>query len=173
MTEHPDAGRIDGIMKARAAALALRPEAPETDGGEYLEFELSGKRFALPFAGLRGVVAAGRWTPIPGAPEPVMGILEHRGTIVPVIDLRPALGLRADAPSRASRMIVLDGDGSPLGVYADRVAGVRTRRRSEVKPAGVAGSGIPGMVCGLADDGTLVLDAASLLALPSVATGHA
>jgi purine-binding chemotaxis protein CheW len=64
---------------------------------QLLTFELDETRFAIPLDAVREVLRAVAVTPLPGAPEVVMGVIDVRGEIVPVFDLRARLG----EPSRA------------------------------------------------------------------------
>lgn len=77
--------------------------------------------YALPGACIREVT---RWrapTPVPGAPAVIPGIINQRGSIVPVVDLRIALGLPASAPERSTRFVVLHHETMLLALLVDAV----------------------------------------------------
>ena len=56
--------------------------------GAWLGFSLKGQRYAVSLASVREVIRPGGITPVPGAPEDVLGIVNLRGQIVPVLDGR-------------------------------------------------------------------------------------
>jgi purine-binding chemotaxis protein CheW len=62
--------------------------------GHFLVFWLDGQRFALPVAAVGRVLRAVEVTPLPQSPELVLGIINVRGKVVPVVDLRRRCGLR-------------------------------------------------------------------------------
>ncbi len=62
--------------------------------GHFLIFWLDGQRFALPVAAVQRVLRAVEVTPLPQSPELVLGIINVRGKVVPVVDLRRRCGLR-------------------------------------------------------------------------------
>ena len=76
---------------------------------------------ALPIADLREVVRWRAFTPVPGAPPVLPGVISHRGVVLPVADLRVALGLPAAAPTRATRYVLIAYDGIDLALHVDAV----------------------------------------------------
>lgn len=88
-----------------------------------LSFSSGHRVFFLPAAQVREVIGQRRLTPIPQAPASLLGLVNVRGTAVPVLSLGVLLGKKA---GRAARIILLDGD-TPLGVAVDSVAAVATR----------------------------------------------
>ncbi|MCX7790629.1 MAG: chemotaxis protein CheW [Chloroflexaceae bacterium] len=65
-----------------------------------------------------------RWrapTPVPGAPAVIPGIINQRGSILPVVDLRIALGLPASAPERSTRFVVLYHETVAMALLVDAV----------------------------------------------------
>src|SRR6201989_2216916 len=90
--------------------------------GAWLGFSLKGQRYALSLTSVREVIRPGDITPVPGAPDDVLGIVNLRGQIVPVLDDRRRFGLegRIDAAEEdAQRVIVFDDSGSIVGMRID------------------------------------------------------
>jgi purine-binding chemotaxis protein CheW len=110
---------------ARAAATRLgKHEAEEAAGflRELLIFGLEGSDYAIPVERIREIVRMRSLTPVPRAPDWLLGVIALRGEIVEVIDLRKRLSLVASPPDRSSRVIVLHGDGERVtGVLVDSV----------------------------------------------------
>jgi purine-binding chemotaxis protein CheW len=87
-------------------------------------FEVGGHRYALPAADVREVVRAVTIVPLPGGPAIVEGVVDVRGTLVPVLDIRARFGLPA-APVSLSDVLVLASDGTRLvALRADAVTGL-------------------------------------------------
>jgi len=69
---------------------------------------LGGRAFAVDVLDAREVVVLDAITPVPGAPAPLVGVMNLRGTALPVIEVRPLLGLPVRGALRA--LVVADGD---------------------------------------------------------------
>jgi purine-binding chemotaxis protein CheW len=94
------------------------------DDEELLVFELEGVSLALPASRVDEVLRAAALLPLPTAPPVVMGLLDLRGAPVPVLDLRPRLGLPA-RPLRASEhFVVFRALGRQLALRVDRALDV-------------------------------------------------
>lgn len=80
-------------------------------------------------------------TPVPHAPEVVRGVINLRGEVVTVIDLRTVLGLGETAISKSARNIVVNSKGEQIGLLVDRIADVVRARTNELErpPANVGG----------------------------------
>ena len=87
-------------------------------------FSLGGLGVAVDVAQAREVVVLDRYTAIPGAPDAVLGVTNLRGSIMPVVEVRPLLGLPARPPAPGAMAIVLvDGDWR-AALAIDRVLGL-------------------------------------------------
>ncbi len=99
-------------------------------GLEVLTFDLGGERFAIEATSVREIVDLLPETSVPGAPALVDTVVNHRGRIVPVADLRAAFAMVAAPPTADSRLVVvehaLDDETLLLGLRADRVHEVVT-----------------------------------------------
>ena len=82
-------------------------------------FEVGGRLIAIDVASIREVV---RWqpvTPLPKSPTLIDGVVDLRGTLVPVVDLGRALNERKLEPSSATRIVVTETDGLIVGLTVD------------------------------------------------------
>ena len=82
-------------------------------------FEVRDGLYAIDVSQLREVV---RWepaTPLPNAPTLIEGVIDLRGTLVPVVDLGRALGLGAVATGPRARICVTECDGLLMGLVVD------------------------------------------------------
>ncbi|GAB4197606.1 MAG: hypothetical protein OHK0013_05960 [Sandaracinaceae bacterium] len=132
------------LARASDASLA-RSEATH----EYLVFEIGRDRMALPLASVKEILKLAPITPVPRAQHDVLGILSVRGRITTVLDLRRRLGLAEGAPSRSSRILLVDRQDEVVGLRVDAVTEVLRLRTSEIEPADLIGAGLSEHVAGL------------------------
>jgi chemotaxis signal transduction protein len=88
-----------------------------------LAFEVDGAAYALDLGIVREVVLPQPLTPLPSARHEVAGVGEHRGAIVPVVDLRACLGRPEAAVRRGARWIVVRAVGRAVALAVDSVTG--------------------------------------------------
>lgn len=129
--------------------------ARQSGRDDHLLFRLEGALYALPATSVREIVAPPPITRLPNAPEHVRGVMNLRGRIVPVIDLRRRLGLAAATLDGESCVVVLDAGSSaapaPIGAIVDSVCEVAAIDRAAIEPlpSGL-GFGVDGPICGIA-----------------------
>ena len=154
------------ILQARAVALAGRA-ATVADGGpalEVVEFQLGGEHYAVESRFVREVCPVREITPLPGTPMFVVGIVNVRGQVLTVIDLRLVLQMGARGISDLNQVVILRDAGREVGILADEIIGVRRLREVDLQPAGPAlAGGAAGRVRGLGPERLVVLDAAAVL----------
>lgn len=101
---------------------------------EALTFDLRGETFALEAGLVREVLDLLPETDVPGAPPFANAVINFRGRIIPLIDLRLAFGMDVCASTLDSRIVVieydLDGEPTLVGVRADKVHEVTTLERT-------------------------------------------
>ena len=109
---------------ADLARSAMRGDEAETELlRELLSFQLAGTPYAIPVERVREIVRMRAITPVPRVPEAVLGVVELRGEIVQVVDLRMRLDLPLGEETRRSRIVVLHGDDDGVsGVLVDAVS---------------------------------------------------
>lgn len=110
-------------------------------------FTAGDDRFALDVAAVSEVLDYAAPRPVDGLPPFLVGVLEVRGVVLPVLDLRPRLSDASMEQDPASgRILALDSGGVIIGGIVDRVDDVRTipgddvKRRPPRAPAHVAGT---------------------------------
>lgn len=110
---------------------------------QYLTFEMAGESYAIPIAHIREVLLVPTVTRIPRMPEFMRGVINLRGAVVPVLDLRLKFGMGNTEITAATSIIVIEiptpGDDSGqemmrLGVFADSVKKVVTIMPESVEP---------------------------------------
>jgi purine-binding chemotaxis protein CheW len=125
---------------------------------------VAGERYAVAARYVREVVRLSEPTPVPGAPDFLAGVINVRGEIVAVFDLRPFFGLAGGAEAGPSRVLLLGGDRIEFGLLADAVHDFLPLRVEDILPApeAVAGAGRE-FLRGLTAEGLVLLDGARLL----------
>lgn len=158
------------ILAERAAALA-RPAATadESKRLEVVEFVLARERYALASARVREVHPLENLTPLPCTPAYVLGIVNLRGEILSVIDLKKFFDLPDAGLTDLDKLIVLQSESMRLGVLADTIAGVRSLPLARIQPPLPTLTGIREVyLLGVTPDRVAVLDADRLLADPAL-----
>ena len=159
------------ILRERARALARRSEqAPAADTVlEVLEFRLAQERYAVETRHVREVFPLKELTPLPCTPSFVLGIVNVRGQILPVFDLRKLFDLPEEGLTDLHRIIIVRGRNLELGLLADLSLGVRSVPLSSLQPSLPTLTGIRGdYLKGVTAERLVVLDLASLLADPRI-----
>lgn len=106
---------------------------------EALTFDLQGETFALEAGLVREVLDMLPETDVPGAPPFVSAVINFRGRVIPLVDLRLAFDMTAGTPTIDSRIVVIeyDLDGAPtlIGLRADKVHEVTSITRDTTEQA--------------------------------------
>ena len=98
-------------------------------------FELSGETYALDILHVHEIIRIQPVTPVPGAPEYIEGLINLRGRVVPIVDLRKRFTLPTRPIGDKSRIIVIQVGDDIVGVVVDAVFEVITVAPDLVEPA--------------------------------------
>lgn len=153
------------ILRERARKLALRTE--ESDAEEkylsVIEFTLSQERYALEMQYIREVYPLKGLTRIPCTPSFVLGILNVRGQIMSVTDIREFFDLPKKEMTNLSRVLIVKSHSMELGILADEVLGERKIPLRDVHQGLISRNLREDFVLGVTKDQLIVLDAQGLL----------
>lgn len=129
----------------------------ESDGDQFLTFMLAGEEYGVDILRVQEIKGWDSVTPIPNTPEYIRGVINLRGTIVPIIDLRRRFALEAVEYGPVTVVIVLrvedlnGGKSRVMGLVVDAVSDVYNVPEDAIKPAPDFGSVVDvGFVKGLA-----------------------
>lgn len=126
---------------------------------QYVVFNIGKELYGVGIDFVREIVRVPDITEVPDAPGFLQGVINLRGRIVPVIDLRKRLRLDGSELSRSSRVLVTDNSGSLLGLLVDSVAEVLKIQSGSVErpPEMVSAVGVE-YIAGVAKlDGRLII----------------
>lgn len=154
------------ILKERAKALTGEPEEKETAGEsiEVVEFLLSYEKYGIESSYVREVYPLKELTPLPCTPPFVLGIINVRGQILSVIDIKKFFELPEKGLTDLNKVIILHNDVMELGILADVILGVRNVFLSELQPSLPTLTGIrEEYLKGITGDRVVILDAGKLL----------
>jgi purine-binding chemotaxis protein CheW len=98
-------------------------------------FFVGQQEYGLDIMQIKEVINPIAITPVPRAPSFIEGIIELRGAILPVIDLRKRFELPAPPPGRDTKFVIAAVDGQIIGLVVDRVREVLTIDLDEVREA--------------------------------------
>ncbi len=113
----------------------VRPESSKE--GKYLTFSLAGEEYGIGILKVREIIGMMPVTPVPRTPDFVKGVINLRGKVIPVIDLRLRFGLDAAAYTERTCIIVVEilGDAGavPMGIVVDAVSEVLNIRATDIE----------------------------------------
>jgi len=136
-----------------------------------ISFLLDEECYAIPVDRAREVVRIDGLTRVPEAPEHVRGVQQHRGALLPVLEVKSRVGLAPARIGSESRIIVVEGHGRLLGLLVDAVLQIKPVLRSELRPPPpevrtAASDYLLGMVA-MSQRNALLLDLDEILVLPT------
>jgi purine-binding chemotaxis protein CheW len=154
------------LLKARALALAREP-AREQPGEslELLEFLLASESYAIEMSWVRETLPLKDLTGVPCTPPFVLGLINVRGRIVSVVDIKRFFELPEKGLSDLNKVIVVHGKGMEFGILADAISGVRRIPLAELQPSLPTLTGVrEEYLKGVTGERLVVLDGEKLLA---------
>ncbi len=105
--------------------------------GKYLTFSLAGEEYGIGILKVKEIIGMMNITPVPKTPDFVKGVINLRGKVIPVVDLRLRFGLDAAAYTERTCIIVVEilGDAGavPMGIVVDAVSEVLNIRATDIE----------------------------------------
>ena len=121
-------------------------------------FDLADEVYAVGIGAVREIIRMQAVTFVPDAPAFVQGVINLRGRVIPVADLRLRFGLPAIAATPDSRVLVVDIAGHDIGVIVDAVTEVQRVPEALIEPAAaLVTAGDAGYIDGIAKVGARLL----------------
>jgi len=119
----------------------------ESRAGKYLTFQLAGQDYGITILSVREIIALQDITPIPAGPSFLEGVINLRGRIIPIIDLRVRLSFSAGERNERTCIIVTEIEHEDEGVLqvgciVDTVSEVRNIGAEEIEPPPELGAGV-------------------------------
>lgn len=138
--------------------------AVEQQTRQLVVFTLGSDDYGVPIAMVQEIIRHTPPRPIPGSPMHVLGVINLRGRIIPVVDLRARFGVIADPPADA-KIVILEMNELTVGVVVDEVREVLTvaSDRCEAPPEGAGQADYIDAVAKLEGRLLVILDMSRLL----------
>ncbi|MEK8023927.1 MAG: chemotaxis protein CheW [Candidatus Hydrogenedentota bacterium] len=110
--------------------------------GKYLTFALGGEEYGLEIMKVLEIVGLLPITPVPGTPLFIRGLINLRGNVIPVVDLRRKFGMPAAEDHPHHCIIVVEAGRAQMGLLVDRVSEVLYLKESSIGEAPSWGSSV-------------------------------
>jgi len=105
-------------------------------------FRLKDDLYAVDIMRIKEIIRPQKLTPLPQAPSFIDGIINLRGAVIPVVDLRKRFGMPARELSISTRLLIVRLSGQTLGLVVDDVTEVATIPVTDIKPPPAVSDGI-------------------------------
>jgi purine-binding chemotaxis protein CheW len=114
------------------------------DQTQYLTFQLAGEEYAVNILQVKEIIAYGTLTTVPQTPPSIRGVINLRGSVVPVVDLALKFGLNASPVTNRTCVVIVevntDGEPTVVGIIADSVSQVVELSAEDILPAPAFGT---------------------------------
>ncbi|MBN2688722.1 MAG: purine-binding chemotaxis protein CheW [Deltaproteobacteria bacterium] len=101
--------------------------------GKYLTFELAGEEYGVEILKVKEIIGIMNITSVPQTPEFVKGVINLRGKVIPVIDLRLKFGMNTKEYNERTCIIVVDINNMVTGIVVDSVSEVLNIKAEEIE----------------------------------------
>jgi purine-binding chemotaxis protein CheW len=158
------AEKMRAILEERAKALSKTTEVKTGDSMQLVVFSLADETYGIAINYVREVQPLRQFTPVPCTPEFVVGIINIRGSIYSVVDIRGFFGVQKKAIGDLTKVILVNAVGLEVGILADDVKGATSLPLSEVKAALAAQSSVKDeYIQGVTKDMLIILNLEAVL----------
>lgn len=170
----PGPEEVRRTLKKRAAMLACeKDEEAAADSLEVVEFLLAREHYGIESHFIREVYPLKDYTPLPGVPPFVLGLVNVRGRILSVVDIKKFFDMPDQGISDLNTVIIIWDGTMEFGILADVIAGVRKVAVSDMGPPLPTLTGIRReFLKGVTGERMVILDAARLLADKNIVIHH-
>jgi len=130
-----EATHIARAEAARAGSHAGAAASQGSQGGEFLTFRLGAEEYGIDILRVQEIRSYEAPTRIANAPSFIKGVVNLRGVIVPIIDLRLKLGCDSAEYNTFTVVVVLNVKGRVVGAVVDSVSDVLELNKDQIKPS--------------------------------------
>jgi len=125
-----------------AEQLTVTEQEQSTRAGKYLTFALAEEEYGLEILKVREIISMSEITSLPKTPEFVKGVINLRGKVIPVIDLRLKFAMEEAPYTDETCIIVVDVDGVEMGIIVDHVSEVLDIAAGDIEDAPEFGANV-------------------------------
>ena len=127
-TQEPPAGLADAFVPEKDHSNA-------TGSMQLVSFKLSDETYGIEITKIREIILVGAITRVPETPHYIKGLINLRGSVIPVIDLRARFSLCESELTQDSRIMVLNVGRRTIGIVVDSVNEVLRVSQDQISPA--------------------------------------
>jgi purine-binding chemotaxis protein CheW len=120
----------------------LAEEDADSKGGKFLTFFLAGEEYGLEILKVHEIIGLMPITPVPRTPTYVNGVINLRGKVIPIVDLRLKLEMDSTEQTDQTCIIVVQASGLDVGVIVDKVSEVLDIAGNEIDEAPSFGTNV-------------------------------
>ena len=124
---------IQSLREEYWEALEGEREVKSRDLLQYVSFSLCGQTYAVPIECVKEVTLLPGISRLPRSPDHLAGVINLRGRIIPLLDLRPLLGLPDREIQKEYRILVAEGKGVRAGFLVEKILGILDVERPDVR----------------------------------------
>jgi len=160
------------VLEGRAEIYARPPSSKRStfNGESYIHVGLGGiNSYGIPFSHSDEIAYASEITPVPGTPAHIAGVINLRGKLLTVIDLKAVFGQGTLPEDEDRRIVVVSGEDLRFGILVARVDGSKSYNSEDLSPS-IGGSGRfnSSLVRGIHIGKIAILDIAALMQDPAI-----
>jgi purine-binding chemotaxis protein CheW len=126
--------KMQAILEERARALARVAEVGEGEGMQLVVFSLANETYGIETDYVKEVQPLQHVSPVPCTPNFVVGVINIRGSIYSVVDIRGFFGVPRQGITDLTKVILVNAAGLEVGILADDVSGAISVPLAEIKP---------------------------------------
>jgi purine-binding chemotaxis protein CheW len=109
-------------------------------GGKFLTFFLAGEEYGLEILKVQEIIGMMDITPVPRSPDYIRGVINLRGKVIPIVDLRLRFGMESAERTSETCIIVVEANRVQTGIVVDQVSEVLNIPSDEIEDAPAFGS---------------------------------
>jgi purine-binding chemotaxis protein CheW len=135
LVHESDFSAIDKLAHGKAEDGVSSTTVAEDDERQLVSFKVSEEEFAVDIMQVQEIVRLAKVTKVPHAPAFVEGVVNLRGNVLPVIDMRKRVHMATKEYNDATRVVVVDFSGKKTGIIVDAVSEVMAVDKRLIEPA--------------------------------------
>ncbi len=129
-------------MTAPEMAGVAEAAAMEDGGHQIVSFRLAQEEYGIDVLSVQEIILIGQITRVPNVPDYVCGLINLRGHVIPIVDLRMRFGLPVSELTGNARVIVLNVGSKTIGIVVDEVHEVQRIQSEQIEPIGSGMTGV-------------------------------
>ncbi len=130
----------NGTQDSSTAAKGRNDEVAVREGGKFLTFFFDEEEYAIEILKVQEIIGVMPITSVPRTPEYLLGVINLRGKVIPVIDLRSRFGMESVEWTEETCIIVMQIDEAQMGMMVDKVSEVLDIAAGEIEDTPSFGS---------------------------------